>query len=132
MSSNIAPFGVLWQLQVGTRSRVSPRDGYLAVHRLEWSSPSPGLDPHMARQDDTKRPLPSADEINAYLELSAARTKKRLTLAFGTTGAPKLPARDRKLPVAGAPKAELTRELSPIAELAPSAAEPSKAKPSGG
>jgi hypothetical protein len=55
----------------------------------------------MSRPDDEK-PLPSAEEINAYLELSAARTKKRLTLAFGTTGAPKVPARERQLRVAGA------------------------------
>lgn len=29
------------------------------------------------------KPMPSVAEINAYLELSAARTKKRLTLAMG-------------------------------------------------
>jgi hypothetical protein len=86
----------------------------------------------MSAEDDTKRPVPSAAEINAYLELSSARTKKRLTLAFGTTGAPKAPAKDRKLPVAGAPKPGVARELSPVPELAPNAADPSKAKPSGG
>lgn len=32
--------------------------------------------------DDTKKPMPSAEEISAYLEASAARTKKRLPLAF--------------------------------------------------
>ena len=30
-----------------------------------------------------RKPLPSAEEIQAYVELSAARTKKRLTLASG-------------------------------------------------
>ena len=93
------------------------------------------LDTHMSPPDDNKRPLPSADEINAYLELSAARTKKRLPLAFGSKGAPKAPARDRKLRVAGATKAEVAAEGSPDPELLPGAespsAEPSK-KPSGG
>ena len=55
----------------------------------------------MSHPDDEK-PLPSAEEINAYLELSAARTKKRLPLALGSAGAPKAPARERKLRVAGA------------------------------
>jgi hypothetical protein len=32
--------------------------------------------------DETKKPMPSAEEISAYLEASAARTKKRLPLAF--------------------------------------------------
>jgi hypothetical protein len=86
----------------------------------------------MSPEDDTKRPLPSAAEINAYLELSAARTKKRLPLAFGTKGSPKAPARDRKLPVAGAPKAELAREQGALAERSANATEPSKPKPSGG
>ena len=58
----------------------------------------------MSAEDDPKRPLPSAEEINAYLELSAARTKKRLTLAAGSIGAPKRPGGDRKLPVARANK----------------------------
>jgi len=83
----------------------------------------------MAPEDDTKRPPPSAAEINAYLELSAARTKKRLPLAFGSKGSPQAPARDRKLPVAGAAKAERAREGSALPEPPPAA---SKAKPSGG
>jgi hypothetical protein len=86
----------------------------------------PYLDTHMSPHDDSKRPLPSAAEINAYVELSAARTKKRLPLAFGTTGAP-TPPRDRKLRVAGAPKPELAREISP--EPGPLADPPEK--PSG-
>lgn len=36
----------------------------------------------MPSEDDPKKPMPSAEEINAYLEASAARTKKRLPLAF--------------------------------------------------
>lgn len=79
----------------------------------------------MSPSDDTKRPMPSADEINAYLELSAARTKKRLPLAFGTTGAPKAPARERKLRVA-AP----ALEVSPVAAPVPDTELPSK-KPVG-
>jgi hypothetical protein len=58
----------------------------------------------MSAEDDPKRPIPSAEEINAYLELSAARTKKRLPLALGSIGAPKRPGGDRKLPVARAAK----------------------------
>jgi hypothetical protein len=57
----------------------------------------------MSAEDDSKR-IPSAEEINAYLELSAARTKKRLPLALGSIGAPKRPGGDRKLPVARAGK----------------------------
>jgi hypothetical protein len=82
----------------------------------------------MSPPDDTKRPMPSADEINAYLELSAARTKKRLPIAFGTKGAaPKAPARDRKLRVA-APA--LAPEASPVPAPGPDTTTPSK-KPSG-
>lgn len=67
-----------------------------------------------------ERPLPSVDDINAYLEQSAARTKKRLPLAFGTKGAPKAPARERKLRVAG-PKPEGALEAVPaeLPELLP-------------
>ncbi len=82
----------------------------------------------MSPPDDPKRPLPSAAEINAYVELSAARTKKRLTLAFGTMGAPK-PPRDRKLRVAGPPKAELAPEISPVPEPGPLVVDPSEKPP---
>jgi hypothetical protein len=85
----------------------------------------PYRNPHMSPPDDPKRPMPSADEINAYLELSAARTKKRLPIAFGTKGAAKAPARDRKLRVA-APA--LAPEVSPVA--APDVAVSSNAVPS--
>jgi hypothetical protein len=77
--------------------------------------------------EDDKRPLPSVEEINAYLEQSAARTKKRLPLALGSAGAPKAPARDRKLRVAAKPAAPAVAE--PPAELPPDTAEPST-KPS--
>ncbi|MEY4547168.1 MAG: hypothetical protein RL685_3363 [Pseudomonadota bacterium] len=56
-----------------------------------------------------RKPLPSAEEIQAYVELSAARTKKRLTLASGNArpiGAAVTPVTtaktDRKLPVGSA------------------------------
>jgi len=91
----------------------------------------PYLDPHMSPPEDPKRPLPSADEINAYLELSAARTKKRLPLAFGTTGAPRAPARERKLRVAGAaPAPQPAADATVSSKPEPSKPEPSK-KPSG-
>jgi hypothetical protein len=74
--------------------------------------------------------MPSAAEINAYLELSAARTKKRLTLAFEPKAAPPKPAaRDRKLPVAGGATAKLPRSVGIPAASTP---EPSKSKPSKG
>lgn len=81
----------------------------------------------MSAEDDSKR-IPSAEEINAYLELSAARTKKRLTLALGSIGAPKRPGGDRKLPVARAGKPlPVTTEASPGASnAAPEAAPPGK------
>jgi len=37
----------------------------------------------MSTDPKLPKPMPSADEINAYLELSAARTKLRLPLAKG-------------------------------------------------
>jgi hypothetical protein len=37
----------------------------------------------MSTEPKPPKPMPSADEINAYLELSAARTKLRLPLAKG-------------------------------------------------
>src|SRR5688572_28258082 len=37
----------------------------------------------MSTDPKPPKPMPSADEINAYLELSAARTKLRLPLAKG-------------------------------------------------
>ena len=44
----------------------------------------------MSTDPKPPKPMPSADEINAYLELSAARTKLRLPLAKGAArvGAP--------------------------------------------
>ena len=84
----------------------------------------------MSAPDDPKKPIPSAAEINAYLELSAARTKKRLTLAFEPKAAPPKPAaRDRKLPVAGA----ITKKPavgSSTTEAAPSTPAPPKSTPS--
>lgn len=54
----------------------------------------------MSSEDKPQKPLPSPDEINAYLELSAARTRKRLPLAFGKSGASGTPGSSRGLPVA--------------------------------
>lgn len=56
----------------------------------------------MPSDDKSQKPMPSAAEINAYLELSAARTKKRLTLAAGNAVPLKGPEpRDRKLRLTG-------------------------------
>ncbi|HKO91685.1 MAG TPA: hypothetical protein VJU61_11055 [Polyangiaceae bacterium] len=74
----------------------------------------------MSAEDDTKRP-PSAEEINAYLELSAARTKKRLPLALGSIGAPKRPGGDRKLPVAKKPLPVTSDASAPASGAAPGA-----------
>ena len=53
----------------------------------------------MSSDPKSSKPLPSAEEIQAYLELSAARTKKRLTLAAGNARTEPATARaDRKLP----------------------------------
>ena len=63
------------------------------------------------------KPLPSAEEINAYVEASAARTKKRLTLAPGNAR-PKgeLVKVDRKLAIGGSSSNE--PEATPTAEPA--------------
>lgn len=92
-------------------------------------SPPPGN--AMPPEDDQRR-LPSVEEINAYLEQSAARTKKRLPLALGSAGAPKAPARERKLRVAAKPISAAVPELpsDPAADSAASAGEP-PSKPSG-
>jgi len=84
----------------------------------------------MSAEDDPKR-IPSAEEINAYLELSAARTKKRLPLALGSIGAPKRPGGDRKLPVTRAKPLPVAGDGSPGAPLASPELPPGKSKPSG-
>ena len=84
----------------------------------------------MSAEDDPKR-IPSAEEINAYLELSAARTKKRLPLALGSIGAPKRPGGDRKLPVTRAAKPlPVTADGTPGASNAAPEAPPGKSRPS--
>ena len=57
--------------------------------------------------DETKKPMPSAEEISAYLEASAARTKKRLPLAFDKP-APAEKKKARALPTTsgGVPRAQ--------------------------
>jgi hypothetical protein len=89
------------------------------------------LDTNMSAEDDPKR-IPSAEEINAYLELSAARTKKRLPLALGSIGAPKRPGGDRKLPLTRAAKPlPVAADAGPGATGASPEAPPVKSKPSG-
>jgi hypothetical protein len=86
----------------------------------------------MSAPNDPKKPIPSAAEINAYLELSAARTKKRLTLAFEPKAAPPKPAaRDRKLPVARSNTTKLPGS-APATEAAAATPDTSKPKPSKG
>ena len=65
-----------------------------------------------------QKPMPSADEINAYLEASAARTKLRLPLAKGnalavapsTTPDAAEKSQQRALPVSGSKKLPTGRE----------------------
>jgi hypothetical protein len=72
----------------------------------------------MSTEDHPKKPMPSAAEINAYLELSAARTKKRLPLAFGKTPATKPAPVARKLKLTGtATAADPSVPASPRAEV---------------
>lgn len=84
----------------------------------------------MSIDPKTPKPLPSADEINAYLELSAARTKLRLPLAkgaarVGTLPDPKQPAVEnsaaRALQVSASKKLPTRREepSSPAPATAP-------------
>jgi hypothetical protein len=55
----------------------------------------------MSSDPKPPKPLPSTEEIQAYLERSAARTKKRLTLAAGNARSEPAVARaERKLPTA--------------------------------
>jgi hypothetical protein len=53
----------------------------------------------MPANDDPKKPTPSIAEINAYLEESAKRTKKRLPLAMGSEKVPAPEQTSRALPV---------------------------------
>jgi hypothetical protein len=65
------PSGLL--LKVGPARRIA-----------EWTAPRAHERP-MSTDPKPKKPVPSLAEINAYLELSAARTKLRLPLAKGAT-----------------------------------------------
>ncbi len=82
----------------------------------------------MASDHKPQKPLPSAEELNAYLELSAARTKKRLTLAAGNAVPMKAPAKDRSLRVAEV-KARTSGSSPPTPAGQGQAAEPSGATP---
>lgn len=57
----------------------------------------------MSNPDPPPKPMPSPEEIQAYLDASSARTKKRLPLATIPNAEPE-PAKtvSRPLPVAGA------------------------------
>jgi hypothetical protein len=81
----------------------------------------------MSTDSNPPKPMPSADEINAYLELSAARTKLRLPLAKGAAlvgaMAPAEPAAEKTekppLPVSGSKKLPTQREQPSHAEGKP-------------
>src|SRR6188508_827320 len=60
----------------------------------------------MSTDPKPPKPMPSADEINAYVELSAARTKLRLPLAKGA-------ARVATLPGVGEPAVENIEKRAP-------------------
>ena len=66
----------------------------------------------------SSKPLPSMAEINAYLERSAAMTKKRLPLAFNAPKTPESPAAPitevtpiEPAPAAAAPQPSVSRAL---------------------
>jgi hypothetical protein len=73
----------------------------------------------MSTDSKPTKPMPSADEINAYLELSAARTKLRLPLAKGAArveAAPPAAATEQKsekrpLPSSASKKLPTQQEL---------------------
>jgi hypothetical protein len=73
----------------------------------------------MSSEDKPKKPMPSAAEINAYLELSAARTKKRLPLAFNKTAASKPAPVERKLRLTGTGLAKTDAAATPARPAAP-------------
>lgn len=83
--------------------------------------------------DDTKKPIPSAEEISAYLEASAARTKKRLPLAFDRP-APVEKKKPRALPTTkgGPPRAPNTPSASAAEPGPASAPEPGTIQPPPG
>lgn len=96
----------------------------------------------MSTDSKSSKPMPSADEINAYLELSAARTKLRLPLAKGnalpvaasTAAAPAAPAdksAQRTLPLSGSKQLPTRREESSGAEAARPAGGGFPAAPAG-
>jgi hypothetical protein len=76
-------------------------------------------------EDNPKKPMPSVAEINAYLELSAARTKKRLPLAFNKTSAPKPAPVERKLRLTSSAKPGFPGNAAePVAVPKPASDEP--------
>jgi hypothetical protein len=72
----------------------------------------------MSTEPKPPKPMPSADEINAYLELSAARTKLRLPLAKGAARVDAAPA------AAPAASEKLEKRELPISKKLPTQHEP--------
>jgi hypothetical protein len=92
---------------------------------------TPGLKPMSS--DDTKKPMPSAEEISAYLEASAARTKKRLPLAFDKP-APAEKKKARALPTTkgGPPRAQNTPSAAGVEPSGANTPEPAEWQPPPG
>lgn len=82
--------------------------------------------------DDTKKPMPSAEEISAYLEASAARTKKRLPLAFDKPASVEK-KKSRALPTTkgGLPRTPVTPSASEAERSPAGAQEPGQPPPGG-
>lgn len=92
----------------------------------------------MSTDPKAPKPIPSADEINAYLEASAARTRLRLPLAKGNaltdaaavTSTPEK-VLQRALPVSGSKKLPTQREQPrPSSGAAPGKSEKADAESS--
>jgi hypothetical protein len=72
------------------------------ARRIRWMEECPwAFDAEMTTDTKSPKPMPSAAEINAYLEQSAARTKLRLPLAKGAA----VVQRGAAAPAAAAPAA---------------------------
>lgn len=67
----------------------------------------------MPSDEQPKKRMPSAEEISAYVEASAARTKKRLPLAFAKPAPAAEKQRPRALPTTKAARPALHGEGEP-------------------
>lgn len=87
---------------------------------LDWlrngfcpKSPVICQEPCMSPSEPPKKPMPSVAEINAYLEKSAARTRKRLPLAMGMPApAPLASLPTTKLPTKKLPTTKASSKLN--------------------